>query len=53
MNGIAIGSTIGNAYEVIGPITTFNIFARIPYLPRFCEVWTLKIIPTLDKWSAR
>jgi hypothetical protein len=48
MNGIAIGSTIKLAYEVIIPMTTFNIFARIRYLPSFFGVWILEIVPTSD-----
>jgi hypothetical protein len=29
-------------------MTTFNIFTRIRYLPRFFGVWTLEIVPILD-----
>jgi hypothetical protein len=29
MNNVAINSIFRNAYEVIVPMTTFNIFARI------------------------
>jgi hypothetical protein len=48
MNDIDIGSTIRLAYEVIIPMTTFNIFARIRHLPCFFGVWTLEIVPSLD-----
>jgi hypothetical protein len=48
MNGIAPGSKIRVAYEVIVPMTTFNVFAHIRYLHSFFGVWTLEVVPMLD-----
>jgi hypothetical protein len=48
LDGIAIGSPIRLAYEVIIPMTTLNIFDRIQYWHRFFGVWTFEIVPTLD-----
>jgi hypothetical protein len=47
MSHIAPGSKIRLADEVIVPMTTFNIFACIGYLPHFFGVWTLDIVSTL------
>jgi hypothetical protein len=48
---ITIISTIKLAYEVIVPMTTFNIFAKITYLPRLFGVWTFEIVQTLDNMA--
>jgi hypothetical protein len=43
MNNVVTGSTIRLAYEVIIPIATFNIFARIRYLASFFGSGRLKL----------
>jgi hypothetical protein len=53
MNGVAIGSTIRDAYEIIVSMTILNIFARIRYLSSFFEVWTLEIVPTFDNMVSK
>jgi hypothetical protein len=49
MTSIAFGSSIRQAYEIIVSKITFKIFPHIRYLPDFFGVWTLEIVPTLDK----
>jgi hypothetical protein len=49
MSGVATGSIIKFVYKVIVPMINFNIFPRIRYLPNFFGVWTLEIVPILDK----
>jgi hypothetical protein len=53
MNDVATDSIIRLPYEVNVPITTFNIFARIRYLPCFLESWYLKLLLLWTSWSER
>jgi hypothetical protein len=48
-----LGFTIMLAYKVIVPMTTFNVWAPIRYLPRAFRVWTLKIVQLWTIWSVR
>jgi hypothetical protein len=47
-NAIASGTSITLKYFLTIPMSTFNLFNKLRYLPTFFGNWTLDIIPTLD-----
>jgi hypothetical protein len=48
MRAINPGSPLVEKYNINIPMTTFNIFDKIRYLPTFFGNWTLEIVPTID-----
>jgi hypothetical protein len=53
LGGIAYGSILSVKYEVIKPMTTFNLLAHIIYLSRLFGNWTSDIVPPLENMVAK
>ncbi|GMO19384.1 MAG: hypothetical protein Ta2E_10290 [Mycoplasmoidaceae bacterium] len=53
MNDLATGSVFSVIYNVIIPMTIFNLLSRIRYLPTYFGTWKIEIIPTLDNMVSK
>jgi hypothetical protein len=53
VNGLANGAIIQVEYEIIIPMTTFKLLARLRCLPTFFGTWKIELVPTLENMVSK